>query len=392
MMPKHNSSCLAVMSAIAVPLLALFLNGCSNGDVASERASRAAKATGDIMVGVTWPFSTAKGTLWEGVELARDEINGAGGVMGRKISLLKEDDKLSVTTGISIAHKFADNPDVVAVIGTLNSYIAVATAPVYEFGGVVWVTPGSSVAKLTKQGYKDVFRIIPDNRDVGEDLADYAKSKNYKRVLVYYVKNDYGLDLANAFEQRASAIGVEVTDRLSYLAGSTDYRLAMQNWKDFYTFDAIFLAGSLPESAQIIKDARAIGIKVPIFAGDGLDSDELIKLGGAAVEGIEVVSFFHAGQPDQKVETFDAKYRKRYGRLPDTSAALGYDAMRLVARSMITAGTTVPANVSKELHATRAWPGVTGTFNFDAAGNVVKKPIVIQVVKNGRFEYQTILQ
>lgn len=381
MMPRKCALLPALLAALSL------LVGCTDEDLAAKRMARAATATGDIIVGVSWPFSTPKGALWEGAELAQDEINNSGGILGRKLVMIKEDDKLSVTKGTAIAYKFADNLDMVAVIGTLNSYIAVTTAPVYEFAGMVMLTQGSSVVRLTSQGYKKVFRMIPSNRDVGARLADYARSKHYRRTLIYYVKNEYGLDLANAFERRATEIGLEVTDRVSYLTGAADYKLAMQHWKDFYSFDAIFLAGSLPEGAQIIRAAREIGIKVPIFSGDGLDSPDLIRLGGTAVEGTTVVSFFHPGAPEPSVLEFDKRFRRRFNRLPDTTAALGYDAVKLLAHAMTKAGTTVPEKVAQELHNTKGWQGVTGTHSFDDAGNVLDKPIVIQVVKNGQFAY-----
>lgn len=377
-------------SFIAAIAALILLAGCGEVDVAAERAERARQGKGDVVIGVAWPFATAKGTLWDGVELAQEEVNAAGGVLGRKLVVVKEDDSLSVTKGIAIAHGFANNPDMVAVIGTLNSYISVSTAPVYEFAKLLFMSQGSSANRLTSQGYEYFFRMIPSNRDVGEMLARHAGLRNYKRVLVYYVKNEYGLDLANAFEQRAEEFGVEVVDRVSYLAGAADYKLAMQHWRDFYSFDAIFIAGSLPEGAQIIRAAREIGIQVPIFGGDGLDSLELIRLGGEAVEGTEVISFFHPDEPQEVVAEFNARFSARFGnRTPDTSAALGYDAIKLLADTMNRAGTTEPRRVAEALRATTGWRGVTGEHNFDTAGNVKGKPIVIQVVKDGKFEYAT---
>lgn len=373
----------------AIAVLAV-LAACGEVDVAAERAERARQGTGDVVIGVAWPFATAKGTLAEGIALAQEEVNAAGGVLGRKLVVVKEDDALSVTKGIAIAHEFANNPEVVAVIGTLNSYISVSTAPVYEFARLLFLSQGSSANRLTNQGYDYFFRMIPSNRDVGEMLARHAGLRNYRRVLIYYVKNEYGLDLANAFEQRAGEFGVEVVDRVSYLAGAADYKLAMQHWRDFYTFDAIFIAGSLPEGAQIIRAAREIGIEVPIFGGDGLDSLDLIRLGGEAVEGTEVISFFHPDEPQGMVAEFNAKFRARFdNRTPDTSAALGYDAIKLLADTMNRAGTTEPARVAEALRTTTGWRGVTGEHNFDQAGNVKGKPIVIQVVKDGKFEYAT---
>lgn len=364
--------------------------GCADTNLGEERARRAAKAKGDIVIGVPWPYGSPKGTYWSGVEMAWDEVNGAGGVLGRKLSLIKRDDKLSVTLGTNIAYEFCNDLDMVAVLGTLNSYIAVATAPVYENAGLLFMTPGASVSRLTTQGYKYVFRMIPGNRHVGELLADHARAKGYKRVLIYYVKNEYGLDLANAFEQRAYANGLEVGDRASYMAAAGDYRLAMQHWRDFYRFDAIFLAASLPEGAEIIQAIREVGIKQPVFGADGLDANDLIRLGGAAVEGTETTAFFHPSTPLDHVQKFKAAFEKRYQRLPDTPAAVGYDAVHLMADAIKRAGSTVPAKIGDALRKGTGWRGVTGMHRFDDKGDVRDKDVVIQVVRNGRFEYQAI--
>lgn len=378
------------VSLMAAIFLFAACSAASAADVAAERVARAAKGVGDIVVGVSWPFSTEKATLWEGVSLAQDELNGAGGVLGRKLVLVKEDDNRSVATGKMIAEKFSKNPDMVAVIGTLNSDIAIEIAPIYERAGMVFLSQGSSLSKLTNQGYKNVFRMIPGNRDVGEKLADYAKSKNYKHVLIYYANNHYGLDLANAFEQRAAAIGVEVTDLVSYQEKAGNYKSTMQHWKDFYSFDAIFLAGSLPAGADIIRVAREVGIKAPIFAADGLDSKELIRSGRQAVEDTVVTSFFNPNASTPAVSTFRGKFFKRYTKLPDTSAALGYDAVMLLAHAMTRAKTTAPKKVAMELHNLRGWPGLTRMHGFDDAGNALDKLILMQVVKNGKFQYSSI--
>lgn len=374
-------------SLLALPAALLGLPGCGQRSPAAERAARAKEATGDIVVGVSWPLASAKGTYWNGVELARDQVNGAGGVLQRGLMLIPRDDKHSVTRGTVVAHEFANNLDMVAVLGTLNSYIAVATAPVYEDAGLVLLTQGSSVERLTTQGYKRIFRQIPSNGRVGELLAEHAAARKYRRVLVYYVKNEYGLDLANAFEQRAGEVGIEVADRVSYLAGASDFRLAMQHWKDFYNFDAIFVAASLPDGASIIEAIRQVGIRQPVFGADGLDSPDLARLGGAAVEGTEVTAFFHPNAPLPQVQAFRARYEQRFGKAPDSSAALGYDAVLLLADAIRRAKSTVPDEIAQALRDTRGWRGVTGLHNFDRRGNVTDKEIVMQVVRGGKFEY-----
>lgn len=368
-------------------LFCVFLVACGQTDPATERAERAASATGPIVVGVGWPLSTAKGTLANGVNMAVSEINSHGGVLGRKIKVIMKDDKLSVSKGLIIAQEFANNPNMIAVIGHLNSYISIPASAVYQFAGLLMISPGSSGQRLTHQGFNLVFRTIPNNKSQGEQLAEYAAKMHYKRVIIYYIKNEYGLDLANYFEKRADDLGIDVVDRRSYDKASRNYRQVLEDWQSLYNFDAIFLAGSLPESADIIREMRGVGIKVPVFGGAGLDSTQLIKLGGKAVEGTVVTSFFAADEPKPNVEKFDADYKARYGMLPDSSAAGGYDAIKLLAYAIRKAHSTVPAKIANVLHHTVGWMGVTGVHTFNKNGDVVNKKIVLKIVRDGKFHY-----
>lgn len=368
-------------------LFCVFLVACGQSDPATERAEQAATATGPIVVGVAWPLSTAKGTLANGVKMAVNDINNHGGVLGRKIKVIMKDDKLSVSKGLIIAQQFANNPNMIAVIGHLNSYISIPASAVYQFAGLVMISPGSSGQRLTHQGFNLVFRTIPNDKSQGRQLAEYAAKRHYKKVIIYYIKNAYGLDLANYFEKRAEALGIDVVDRRSYDKASRNYRQVLQDWQSLYNFDAIFLAGSLPESADIIREMRSVGIKVPVFGGAGLDSTQLIKLGGKPVEGTVVTSFFAPDAPNPMVRKFDAGYEARYGELPDSSAAGGYDAINLLAYAITKAHSTVPAKIAYVLHHTVGWVGVTGVHTFNKNGDVVNKKIVLKIVRNGKFHY-----
>lgn len=370
-------------------LCLLGLAACEQTNPATQRAERAAHAKGDIVIGMAWPFNTSKKTLGNGVAMAVDEINAAGGVLGRKIKIIKRNDRLSVSKGLMIAQEFANNPNMVAVIGHLNSYISIPASATYQSAGLLMISPGSSGMRLTHQGFNLVFRTMQNDKNQGEQLADYAQSQDYHNVIIYYIDNAYGLDLANYFEQHASDLGINIVDRRSYDKSSHHYRHVLEDWKSLYSFDAIFLAGSLPESSQIIREMRRVGIKVPVFGGLGLDSPQLIQLGGSAVEGTVVASSFSPGMPGPKVPKFDREYLARFGKLPDSSAAGGYDTVDLLAYAMRKAGTTVPAKMAAVLHKTRGWVGVTGRYTFDANGDVVHKPMVFKIVKNGRFQYLT---
>jgi len=178
-----------------------------------------------------------------------------------------------------------------------------------------------------------------------------------------------------------------VADRRSYDMGGDDYRAVLSNWAALLKLDAIFLVGSLPESGQILREARAAGLTVPVFGGAGLDSPDLIRLGGQSVEGTVVFSLFNAGAPHAPAHAFAARYQARYGVAPDATAAQGYDTLKLLAHAMQRAQGTLPARVADALRATRQWHGATGVHTFNPQGDLVAKPLAKVVVRDGRFVY-----
>ncbi len=375
---------LKIMSLL---LLALLISSCGSRDITVERAKRAAQKKGDIIIGVAWPFSYTKDLFREGIDMAVAEINAGGGVTGRNIRIIYGDDEASVTKGRLVAQHFADDTDIVAVIGHFNSYVSIPASRIYEFSGLIMLSPGSTSPALTRQGFKRVFRNIPTDEEIGRHMVDFAVKRGYNQMIVYYADNDYGEGLATAFEGRAGEVDLAIVDRLSYDGISKkEFRAALSKWKDF-EFDAIFLAGSVPEAATFIAEAREMDVTIPILGGDGLDSPELLEIAGKAAEGVVVGSVFATDIPCPNVQRFNEGFEEKYGVLPDTWAAQGYDAVKLLSHAMEKAGTTVPDKVADMLRSTKNWQGVTGLHTFDGNGDVVGKAIIIKVVRNGGFQY-----
>ncbi len=367
----------------------LALSGCEKPPLAQQRSQYLAQSNGDVVIGVAWPLKSSKASMLDGVHLALDEINQKGGVVGgRKLKLLVRDDEASLTKGRLMAQEIANNPEVAAVIGHLNSYIAEPASQIYEHAGIVMITPGASGQRITENGRNFVFRSLPGNREQGKQIAEYALAQGYKNIAMYYIKNDYGIDLANFFEQKANEVGLTIVDRRSYTMGGDNYVNVLGDWASFLKFDAICLIGSLPESAQIIREAREAGITVPIFGGAGLDSMQLIKLGGKMVEGTTVFSLFNVDDPREGVVQFRQNYLKKFNKLPDSSAAQGYDALHILAQAMNKANTVEPSKVATALRSTRNWQGVTGMHSFDAKGDMAGKRLFQVQVKDGKFVAQ----
>jgi branched-chain amino acid transport system substrate-binding protein len=355
------------------------------------RAARAARAQGDVEIAVAWPWAEQKEVRFgDGLAMALDEVNAAGGVDGRRVRLVRLDDHASVDDGRLLAEKIGANPDIVAVIGHLQSYVSVPAAAIYDLTGLVMVSPAATDPALTSQGYRRVFRTTFTDRVVGRRMADFALAHGYHRVAICYIRDTYGRDLANAFEERASEIGLSVLARASYDAsGAVNDQTFEPTLRELkaVTMDAVFLAGEVPSAAQFIAAARAGGIRAPIIAGDALNSPSLMRLAGDAAEGTVVASVFHPDEPRAAVQRFAAAYEHRYGTQPDAGAALGYDALHLLVDAMRRAHSTVPDSVAKVLHETPAWPGVTETFSFDSKGDATEAPLVTMIVHHGRFEF-----
>jgi branched-chain amino acid transport system substrate-binding protein len=366
----------------------LTLTSCERGTPAQQRARHLADAEGDVVVAVAWPLKLGKASLSQGVDLAVEEINRSGGMLGgRRLKILYKDDASSLSKGRLVAQEIADNLDVAAVIGHLNTYITAPASQIYERAGVLMITPGASGQKITDRGAQLVFRSLPGNRDQGRQIGDYAAAQAYKSVAIYYIKNDYGIDLANYFEQRAHELGITIADRRSYNMGGDNHAALLAEWAAFLKTDAVFLCGSLPESADILRQAREAGLNVPVFGAAGLDSPELIRLGGESVEGTVVFSLFNVGDPRPEVKAFGERFQKKFGTLPDSTAAQGYDAVQLLAHAMKQAGSIVPARVAAALRGTRDYHGVTGVSTYDDNGEPMAKRMAKVVVKGGQFVY-----
>ena len=375
----------ALLAAVAVGVIA-----CSPGTVADRRLAHARRAGSDVVIGVAWPWSARRELRFgEGVEMAVDEINAAGGVNGRPLRVMRRDDHESADEGRLVAQQFAADPAVVAVIGDLQSYVAVPAASIYDNAGIVMVAPAATDPELTTQGYRRVFRVTFNDRTAGYHLAEYAARQGYRRVAIEYVRSAYGRALANAFEEYAADRDIVVVARQSYGAdGVTDDTFAgvIGEWNAL-RLDAVFLAGEVPSAAYFIRAARHGALTVPIFGGDALGSTALLDIARESAAGVAVLSVFHPDEPRPEVARFTREFAARYHAVPDAGSALGYDAVHLLAAAMQRARSTVPDSISAALRGLTAWRGVTGAFTFDGAGDVVDKHAVMMVARGTGFEY-----
>lgn len=383
---------LARRAAALLAFAAIGAVACSSPpDPREERRRRAVEGVGELTVAAVWPWSNHPEILYrQGLDLALEEINRDGGPHGRPLALRFEDDEGSVNRGRLIAQELAGEPDVVAVIGHLQSFVTVPAAAIYDLAGLPLLAPTATSAELTARGYRRIFRTNFTDPLIGHEMAEYAARQGYRRVAIYYIRNSYGRDLANAFEERFAALGHEVTARDSY-DGDGDIRdeavePVVDRWRQLEP-EAIFLAGEVPSAGEMIAHFREGGIELPILGGDALYSPALLEAAGEGAEGVVVAAIFHPDDPRPEVQEFVQRFAERFGRPPDPGSALAYDALRLLDQAMRRAPSPAPADVARALREIDGWRGVTGPLSFDEKGDLEEVHLILVAVRDGSFEF-----
>ena len=340
----------------------------------------------EIVIGVVWPFALHDKLFNEGVDLAVKEINSSGGIDGKKLKLIKKDDKSEVSSGMAIAQSFAENKEIQAVIGHYNSFISIPASAIYDNAGLVMLSPSSTAPSLTKNGYKHIFRNIPSDDEIARQLSIYLSKQGYKRMVIYYSDDYYGNGLANAFEDHAKSNGISIVDRFNYYTGEKDLERLYKRWQAFGV-DGVFISASSTAGGEFIFHAGQADINLPFIAGNSLDSPELSKIAGKTAEGTIVGSVFNHGADSPEVDKFVKNFMEEYEVMPTSYAALGYDAVKILVAAIEKSDLNDPSTVAVELRNLGKWTGVTGTHEFDENGDDIGDLVVLKKLKNGIFEY-----
>jgi branched-chain amino acid transport system substrate-binding protein len=375
----------------AVVFAAMLVSACGTASSVDEDRQRYARqSTGDIVIAVPFPWSAYGETFYrDGLAMAVEEINASGGVRGRRLRLLPLDDQGNVEDARAVAQRIVADPSVLAVIGHLQSSITIPTAAIYDRAGLVLLAPTSTDEALTTQGYTHVFRPTFTQDAVGRALARWAAERGLRRVGIYYVRDRYGRGMANAFEAQARELGLTISGRESYAAGevvtTSTVAARLRAWSAI-GIDGVLVAGELPSAATIVRGIRAADSTLLVLGGDAMSLPSMLAT-GAAAEGALIAAVYHPAEPRVAVTQFTDAYTRRHQRAPDAVAAVGYDAIRLLATAMRHAPTVAPSDVATALHALRDWTGVTGAVRFDSVGNAIDKHFLKVRIDRGQFVF-----
>lgn len=376
---------LATLATVGLTLLA---SGCGKSDSSGE-ATEILVGEYSSLTGTTATFGTS---THRGVQMAADETNAAGGLLGKKIKLITEDTQSKPEEAALAVQKLITRDNVVAIIGEVASSRSLAAAPICQEQKVPMVSPGSTNPEVTKKG-DYIFRVCFIDPFQGEVLAKFAfSSLGLRKVAILKdIKNDYSVGLAHYFNETFTKLGGEVVGEQAYSEGDNDFKAQLTALKAMHP-EGVFVPGYYTESALIVKQARELNMVMPIFGGDGWDSDRLVEIGGEAMNGTYFTNHYSADDPSPVVQTFVSKYRAQYdNQTPDAMAALGYDAAMILFDAIKRAGSIDKARIRDMLATTQNFPGVAGTTTIDAERNARKSAVII-AVENGKLIFRETVQ
>ncbi len=367
------------LPAAALSLAVLGLSGCKGGGNDKIKVGEFASLTGKE---ATFGTSSHEGTL-----LAIEEINAAGGVLGKKIELLTEDDRSVPSEPANAVNKLISKDGVVAILGEVASSRSLEAAPICQQSKIPMISPASTNPDVTKKG-DFIFRACFTDPFQGAALANFSTGtlKATKVAMLTDVKSDYSKGLAKCFKEKFLANGGTLTTELDYNGGDKDFKAQLTTIKNGNP-EAVFVPGYYTDVALIAIQAKQLGLSVPLFGGDGWESSVLLDIGKDAMNGNYFSTHCAADQGTPKMTAFVESYKKRFGgKTPDAMAVLGYDSAMLLADAMKRAGTTEGQKLRDAIAATKDFEGVSGKFSLNADRDAVKALVFIKI-DGGKFTY-----
>lgn len=322
----------------------------------------------------------------EGTQLAIEELNAKGGAFGKKYELLTEDDESKAGQPATVVRKLISRDNVVAILGEVASSRSLEAAPICQENKIPMISPSSTNPKVTQTG-DFIFRVCFIDPFQGTVMANFAtKTLKVKNVaLLVDVKSDYSVGLAKFFKEQLGKNGGKIIAEKNYSGGDKDFKGMLTSIKSANP-EAIFLPGYYTEAGLICRQARQLGIKVPIFGGDGWESSSLTQIGGKAMEGTYFSTHFSPEETAAEIKKFVKDYKAKFNHEPDAMAALGYDSAMILADAIKRAGTTDGSKVRDALAATKDFPAITGKITIDENRDAKKSAVILQI-KNGEFKF-----
>jgi len=388
-MNRHNHlRRVSAATALAVAL-ALTQSACDKGSQSGGGSGGGGSSGGDsIKVGhlasLTGKEATFGQSAEKGIRIALEEINNAGGLLGKQVEVITVDTQSKNQEVNNCMVKLTQKDQVCAVVGEIASGNTIAAAPRAQSAKVPLVTPGSTNPVVTQKG-DYVFRICYTDDFQGAAIAGFAARRLEKKqaVTITDQSSPYSLSLTEEFKKAFEKEGGKVLDDVSYKGTDTDYN-ALINKVLSSKPDVLVLTGYYTNVGNIIQTARKAGYTGPCVGGDGWDSETLYKIGGKALDDCYFTNHYSPEDPDPQIQSFIKKFKELHNNeMPDAMAVLGYDAAMVVFDAIKRAGSAEGPKIRDALAGTKNFKGVSGTITIDENRNA-QKTIVIVGVKDAK--------
>jgi branched-chain amino acid transport system substrate-binding protein len=348
------------------------------------------KAENEILVGEFGSLTGSEATFGvstnKGIKLAFDEINAAGGINGKKIKLITLDDQGKAEEAAQAVTRLITQDKVVAILGEVASTRSLAAAPIAQQYKVPMISPSSTNPKVTEIG-DYIFRVCFIDPFQGTVMAKFAvENLKVKKVAILRdVKSDYSMGLADYFASKVKELGGEIISDVSYASGDNNFKAQLTKIKASAP-EAIFIPGYYTEVGLIAKQAKELGMTMPLLGGDGWDSSKLSEIGGEAINGHYFSNHYTTESKDTAVVDFITKFKAKYNETPDGLAALGYDAAKILTEAIKKVKEPTGPSIRDELAKVIGFDGVTGKITIDDKRNAVKSAVVVKVEgKDNKF-------
>jgi branched-chain amino acid transport system substrate-binding protein len=376
-------------------VLLVGLTACNKrGAESSADPSTKQKPTSDsIRIGevgsMTGSEATFGASTHQGIDLAIRQINATGGVRGKKLEVFTLDDQSKPDEAATAVTKLIAQEKVTAILGEVASSRSIAMAAIAQDFKVPMITPSSTNPKVTEQGTY-IFRVCFIDPFQGQVMAKFAYNDlHMKKVAILKdMKSDYSTGLAEFFRASFQKSGGQIVIDESYNAGDIDFKSQLTAIRAKAP-QAIYVPGYYTEVGLIARQRQELGMSIPLLGGDGWDSPKLSEIGGPALENSYFSNHYSNENQSPKIQNFISKYKEAFGIIPDGLAAMGYDAAQILVDAMSRAKSLSPGDIRDALADTKGYEGVTGNITIDHNRNAIKSAVVLKVVKNGYFKYQT---
>jgi len=371
-----------LLGILSLALVLSLLAGCT---------SNSSSNNGDtIRVGLNYELSGGVATygqgLTEGIELAVEEINKSGGVLGKEIELVKIDNKSEDTESANVSARLATRENVVALLGPATSGNTKAAIPAAMQNKIPLITGSATADDITVDSNGNVreyiFKTCFSDSFQGVIMAEFAVNdlgaKN--AAILADSTSDYAKGLSKAFKETIEKYGGKILVEEAYQAKDTDFKAVLTNIKGANP-EVLFVPGYYEEVGLIVRQARELGLDVPILGGDGYESPKFVEISGKEAANNVYYSNHYSPMDDaEEVVKFRESFKAKYNKEPDGFNALGYDMAYLLKDAIERAGEASPEKIKEALEATKNFKGVTGTITIDEYHNPIKSTTIIELI------------